>query len=184
MALIKRYPNRKLYHTEAKQYITLDEIAELIRAGDDVRVVDYATGDDLTTLTFTQIILEQEKQNAGFLPHSILASLVRAGGKTRRVVRRALANSLGFWHQIDEEIKRRVELLVNRGELTAEEAVHLSKKLLSIPNNSEYNEIPYPDLSDIEGILLERGIPTREEFQSLMAKLDKLTEMVDEIIRC
>ncbi|MCJ7533042.1 MAG: hypothetical protein MUO64_18725 [Anaerolineales bacterium] len=183
MALIKRYPNRKLYHTEAKQYITLDEIAELIRAGDDVRVVDYATGDDLTTLTFTQIILEQEKQNAGFLPQSILASLVRAGGKTRRAVRRALVNSLGFWNQIDEEIKRRVELLVNRGELTAEEAIHLSKKLLSIQDKSGHNGMPYPDLSDIEGILLNRGVPTREEFQNLMAELDKLTEMVDEIIK-
>jgi len=183
MSLIKRYPNRKLYHTEAKQYITLDEIAELIRVGDDVRVVDYATGDDLTTLTLTQIIFEQEKLNAGFLPHSILASLVRAGGKTKSAVRRALATSLGFWNQIDEEIKHRVDLLVNRGELTAEEAIRFSKKLLSIQHIVELDEIPSPDLREIEEMLKVKGVPTREEFQNLMAELDKLTEMVDEIIK-
>lgn len=183
MALIKRYPNRKLYHTEAKQYITLDEIAKLIRAGDDVRVVDYASGDDLTTLTLTQIIFEQEKQNAGFIPHSILRGLVRAGGKTRSAIQRTLANSMGFWNQIDEEIKRRVDLLVNRGELTAEEAVRFTKKLLSTQNIFEVDEVPSPDLQEIEGMLVEIGVPTREEFQILLSKLDRLSELVDEITR-
>ena len=179
MALIKRYPNRKLYHTESKQYTTLDGIATLIRDGDDIRVIDYESGDDLTTLTLTQIILEQEKQNAGFLPHTILAGLVRAGGDTRRAIRRTLANSLGFWSQIDDEIKRRIDLLVTHGELTAEEAVRISKKLLSTqPKDADDNRLPEYDL---EVILRERGVLTRVEFQSLMAELDKLSEIVDQI---
>lgn len=62
MAIIKRYPNRKLYDTEAKKYITLDGIAELIRDGQEVQVMDHSTGEDLTTLTLTQIIFEQEKE--------------------------------------------------------------------------------------------------------------------------
>ena len=61
MPIIKRYPNRKLYDTAAKQYVSLDGIAAMIRRGDEVQVVDHATGEDLTTLTLTQIIVEQEK---------------------------------------------------------------------------------------------------------------------------
>jgi polyhydroxyalkanoate synthesis repressor PhaR len=57
MPLIKRYPNRKLYDTEAKSYITLEGVAALIRNGEDVQVIDHESGEDLTTLTLTQIIL-------------------------------------------------------------------------------------------------------------------------------
>ena len=71
MTMIKRYPNRKLYDTEAKQYITLSGIAELIRQGGDIQVSDYATGEDLTALTLSQIIFEQEKKQSGFLPWTL-----------------------------------------------------------------------------------------------------------------
>ena len=54
MLVIKRYPNRKLYDTEAKRYITLDGIAELIRQGAEVRVIDHTTDEDLTAVTLTQ----------------------------------------------------------------------------------------------------------------------------------
>ncbi len=83
MPTIKRYPNRKLYDTEAKRYVTLEQITLMTRNGEDVQVVDYESGDDLTTLTLTQIILEQEKKSAdGFLPRSLLTSLIRTGGGT------------------------------------------------------------------------------------------------------
>jgi len=56
MPVIKRYPNRKLYNTASKQYITLGEIAILIQQGIDVTVVDYASDEDLTSATLVQII--------------------------------------------------------------------------------------------------------------------------------
>ena len=59
--IIKRYPNRKLYNTETKRYITLDGISTLIKQSNEVQVLDHTTGEDLTTLTLTQIIFEQEK---------------------------------------------------------------------------------------------------------------------------
>ena len=68
MPVIKRYPNRKLYDTTAKQYVSLEGIADLVRQGAEVQVVDHATGEDLTTLTLTQIIVEQERLQSGFLP--------------------------------------------------------------------------------------------------------------------
>jgi len=59
---IKRYANRKLYDTRDSRYVTLDHIAAMVRAGDDVRVVDNTTRGDLTTATLAQIIFEEEKK--------------------------------------------------------------------------------------------------------------------------
>ena len=67
MRIIKRYSNRKLYDTAAKEYITLEAIADLIRAGEEIQVVDNVTEEDLTALTLSQIILEQEKKKKGFV---------------------------------------------------------------------------------------------------------------------
>ena len=58
---IKRYANRKLYDTRESRYVTLEHIAAMVRAGDDVRVVDNTTQADLTTATLAQIIFEEEK---------------------------------------------------------------------------------------------------------------------------
>src|SRR5258706_8911140 len=59
---IKRYANRKLYDTRDSRYVTLDHIAAMVRAGDDVRVIDNTTRADLTTATLAQIIFEEEKK--------------------------------------------------------------------------------------------------------------------------
>jgi polyhydroxyalkanoate synthesis repressor PhaR len=59
---IKKYANRKLYDTRDSRYVTLDHIAAMVRAGDDVRVVDNTTRADLTTATLAQIIFEEEKK--------------------------------------------------------------------------------------------------------------------------
>ena len=67
--LIKRYPNRKLYDTGDSRYITLDEIANLVADGVDIRIVDNQTKDDLTDVTLAQILVEQGRK--GKLEHSV-----------------------------------------------------------------------------------------------------------------
>lgn len=84
--LIKYYPNRKLYDTNLRKYISLDGLADLIHQGEDIQVVDNVSGADLTALSLTQIIYEQEKQHAGLLPRSILTGLVRAGKQALDVI--------------------------------------------------------------------------------------------------
>lgn len=76
MLLIKRYLNRKLYDTQARRYITLDQIASLIRQGVDVQVIDHGSGEDLTAITLAQVIAEQEKKQSGSVPSSVLADLI------------------------------------------------------------------------------------------------------------
>lgn len=78
---IKRYDNRKLYDTEASEYVSLADIAALVRRGETVKVVDNATGDDLTAQTLTQIILEEGKSGRQVIPSDLLHQLLRRSGE-------------------------------------------------------------------------------------------------------
>ncbi len=77
--LIKRYESRKLYDTEESRYVSLDEMAGWIRGGQEVAVVDNATGTDVTAQTLTQIILDEGRKGTTFLSSELLHELVRAG---------------------------------------------------------------------------------------------------------
>jgi len=78
--IIKRYSNRKLYDTVESRYVTLEEIAEVIKAGGEVRIIDNRSKEDLTSGTLAQIILEGEKKQAS-VPLGTLRDLVRHGGE-------------------------------------------------------------------------------------------------------
>jgi polyhydroxyalkanoate synthesis repressor PhaR len=177
MPVIKRYPNRKLYDTEAKQYITLEGIATLIREGEEIEVIDHATGEDLTTVTLTQIIFEQEKKRSGFLPQTVLTSLVRAGGDTMGSLRRTLASSLDLARHVDEEIEQRVQALINRGELATEEAQRLRSKLLG--QGHRVSDTTWPSEQDLERMLDERGVPDQDDLQQVLEQLEVLSRKLD-----
>jgi len=78
---IKRYDNRKLYDTEASEYVSLDDIAALVRDGETVTVVDNATGEDRTAQTLTQIILEEGRSGRQVIPSDLLHQLLRRSGE-------------------------------------------------------------------------------------------------------
>jgi polyhydroxyalkanoate synthesis repressor PhaR len=177
MPIIKRYPNRKLYDTVAKQYVSLDGIAEMIRRGDEVQVVDHASGEDVTTLTLTQIIVEQEKRQSGFLPSPVLTGLIRSGGNTLASLRRSLTTPLDLLRQVDEEIERRVQQLVGWGELAEGEAQRLLERLTAAGEGEEAR----PDDAALEHELHARLLPTRSDLLTLSALLDQLSAQVDEL---
>lgn len=176
MPIIKRYPNRKLYDTEAKQYVTLEGIADLIRRGQEVHVLDHATGEDLTAVTLTQIVFEQEKKEGGFVPRSVLKGLIEAGGNTLNALQRSLASPLGFWGQVDQEIARRLDALVARGELAPEEGAQLRDRLLA---EGQPAETEGPIEQAVRQVLIERGVPTRDEFQRLAEQIEQLATQIE-----
>ncbi|MBX2810697.1 MAG: polyhydroxyalkanoate synthesis regulator DNA-binding domain-containing protein [Myxococcales bacterium] len=79
--IVKRYSNRKLYDTTRSKYVTLDEIARMVRNGEDVRIIDNESKEDLTSVTLTQIIYEQEKA-ARRMPLGILRGIIQTRGGT------------------------------------------------------------------------------------------------------
>jgi polyhydroxyalkanoate synthesis repressor PhaR len=76
--LIKRYASRRLYNTMISDYVTLDEIAQYIRDGKDVKIVDRKTGDDLTRQYLMQIITDYESRGENVLPINVLTDIVRS----------------------------------------------------------------------------------------------------------
>jgi polyhydroxyalkanoate synthesis repressor PhaR len=177
MRVVKRYPNRKLYDTEAKRYITLEGISILIRQGEEIQVLDHTSGQDLTTVTLTQIILEQEKKRRGFVPQSVLTGLVQAGGDTLGALRRSLASPLELARQVDDEIERRLHTLTHRGELAAEDGRRLRDKLLA--QGVQRSDAPLPTEEEIEQALEERGVPSPEEMQRVLEQLEMLASKLD-----
>ena len=76
--LINRYASRRLYNTQTSEYVTLEEIAELIREGNDVVIKDRKSGEDLTRQFLLQIITEQESKGENVLPINVLTGLVQS----------------------------------------------------------------------------------------------------------
>lgn len=132
--LIKRYESRKLYDTEESRYVSLDELAEWIRTGQEVKVVDNASGSDVTGQTLTQIILDEGRRGTAALPAELLHELVRFGREAvttgveqvqsgvDRLVQRSL-DRLGPVRRAREEMDRlRARLEQLEGSLTDLEA--------------------------------------------------------------
>ncbi len=77
--IIKRYQNRKLYDTQQSCYVTLDDIAKMIRANEEVTVIDNKTKRDITASTLSQIIFEAEKKAGEFAPLFVLRDIIQYG---------------------------------------------------------------------------------------------------------
>ncbi len=81
MRVVKRYNNRKLYDTVESRYVTLAQVAELVRRGEDVRIIDNSTKEDLTSMTLAQILYEEERKQSRPLPLTALRELLHASGE-------------------------------------------------------------------------------------------------------
>ena len=77
--LIKRYANRKLYNTATSRYITLKGIAELLNEGEEVRVIDNATGEDITSVALSQILVDSKRSNTS-PPNTLISQIFGRGG--------------------------------------------------------------------------------------------------------
>ena len=77
--IIKRYQNRKLYDTHESSYVTLDEIAKMIRNGEEIRVIDNKTKNDITAATLTQLLYESERKAKTQPSVNLLKTIIRSG---------------------------------------------------------------------------------------------------------
>src|SRR5262247_3565903 len=104
--VIKRYSNRKLYDTQESRYVTLEEIEEMIRGGKEITVVDASSGEDLTSVTLTQIILENERARRSALPSAFLHQLIKHGEAWQDFVQRSMRSSLEGIVSSQREVER------------------------------------------------------------------------------
>lgn len=102
--VIKRYSNRKLYDTRSSQYVTLEQIAQMIRIGEEVRVLDNSSKEDLTSVTLAQIIFEEEKRQKSFIPLGAMRHLIQSGGASlQELAQQAQARVLSVFRAPNRE---------------------------------------------------------------------------------
>jgi hypothetical protein len=131
--LIKKYANRKLYDTRTSRYITLEEIAELVRDGHEIRVVDRDNGRDLTQVTLSQIVLSQEKRGP--------ARLVDAGGDALYEGGQALLDYVRKTLNVPSELRVQMERRRENIEEKADEAIVRALRRLRIPSHTDIDRI-------------------------------------------
>ena len=131
--LIKKYANRKLYDTRTSRYITLDGIAQLVRDGHDIRVVDRDNGNDLTQVTLSQIVLSEEKRGP--------ARLIDAGGEVLHDRGQALLDYVRKTLSVPTDLRHEVER--RRGDLEglADETLERALRRLRIPTRRDIDRI-------------------------------------------
>lgn len=131
--LIKKYANRKLYDTRTSRYITLDGIAELVREGHEIKVVDRANGNDLTQLTLSQVVLSHEKRGP--------SRLVDAGGEVIHERGQALLDYVRKTLNVPSDLRNQMERRREDLEERADDAMAVALRRLRIPSHADIDRI-------------------------------------------
>ena len=107
--VIRKYPNRRLYDTSSHRYVNLDDVAALVRQGAEVQVVDAKTGEDLTRVVLTQIIVEDAKGQPTGLPLELLRHLIVASDRAgQEFIMWYLKSAFDAYHKVQETLQDRL----------------------------------------------------------------------------
>lgn len=121
--VIKRYSNRKLYDTDRSKYVTLDEIAKMIKAGEEITIIDNESKEDLTSVTLTQIIYEEEKRESR-MPLGMLRNLIQTGGTSLQEFfdKQVKAPALDIRETVEKSIEKNVDEIAHSAQQIREAA--------------------------------------------------------------
>ena len=158
--VIKRYSNRKLYDTQESRYVTLDELEELIRAGKEISVVDVSNGEDLTSVTLAQIILEKERTHRTALPTAFLHQLIKHGEAWQDFVQKSFRSSLDSITTSQRESDRVFREWSARAGW-------------AVPTTPEGEARPKPEKPEAENNLKDEVAQLREQLRALEDRLEK-----------
>ena len=152
--IVKRYSNRKLYDTRESRYVTLLQIAEMVRAGEEVQIIDNTTKDDLTEVTLAQIIYEEQKQRSRSVPLATLRELIHQ--RSERLITQLREGPLGRLLPTDDKEKEKEKEKGGREETLLHES-------------QTYGGTPAKDEREKKGIFDQ----SREALESLQARIDE-----------
>ncbi len=176
--VIKRYTNRKLYDTVESRYVTLDEIAEMIKAGAEVKIVDNRTKEDLTSVTLAQIIFEEEKKTSR-MSLKTLRDLIRQGGEyAQQLVEGTQAELRGRVEAVRHAAEQRVQTLLTRGQATgdrAREMVQASQEAVAALQKKVDERVR----SAVEGMSSVADV--RRQLDDISARIAALEQRLDEL---
>jgi polyhydroxyalkanoate synthesis repressor PhaR len=151
--VIKRYTNRKLYDTVESRYVTLDEIAQMIKGGAEVKVLDNRTKEDLTSVTLAQIIFEEEKKRSQ-MPLGVLREIIRHGGE---------AVAVFYQDKVGNKLSERLEEMKTRTEALRE---NIEQRVRGLLRGSD-----------------EKGSPVKEVIAAGQTAVEELRAKVDQSVK-
>jgi polyhydroxyalkanoate synthesis repressor PhaR len=121
--LLKKYANRRLYDTQKSRYVTLNEVAERIRNGQQVKIIDAKNKDDVTAFILTQIVLEEAKNKNVLLPEPLLYMIIRYGDNMlvdffENYLQQAFKSYLAYKSSMDDQFKKWLDMGLGFSEAT------------------------------------------------------------------
>jgi polyhydroxyalkanoate synthesis repressor PhaR len=164
--LIKRYANRKLYNTETSRYITLKGIAELIEQGVEVRVVDNETGEDITSVALSQILVDNERAQRA-VPRGLLSDLIQRSGD---VLYGALKRGVGDAQENLGELQKNVRQAIRHRE---EEATRWRDTA-----RAEWDEMVH---GAVERVFKALDLPRRSDIEALNENLERVAAALEKL---
>ena len=178
MRLIKKYANRKLYDTTAKRYIARRRVAELIKNGEAVKIIDHATGDDITASVVSRLLGEENGPTEVGVPTSVLVQLLRKGGDTLTdYAKKYTSLWQGAMTMAEDEVDRLVNRLVKNKEVSRSEAGRLKKDL---SNYGDHLKTWIGDKIDhrVDEILNRMNLATKDQVKHLTDQLETLNRKI------
>lgn len=190
--IIKKYANRRLYNTDTSTYVTLEDLAEMVRSVRDFVVYDAKTGEDLTHSVLTQIIVEQESRGTNLLPIGFLRQLIRFyGDSMQKLVPSYLEFSLDSLTRQQEQYRQRfahafgtaafdaMQEQVRKNFDTFERALGMFSPFTA-SDAGEGNKVAEPEKNDRKQ---EGGNPGEDEIANLKAELTAMQQRLEQLSR-
>ena len=181
MHKIKKYANRKLYDTTDKRYISLEQLSELIKKGEEVVIVDNRSGEDITSAIVSQLLARDKKADDTEVPSGILIQLLRKGsGTVFDYAKKYTTLIQSGLTMAEDEIDRLVALLVKDKELSEKEGSHLKKEITG------YAETLKNWISDnidqrIKEVMKVTPLVSKEQMEELKDMIESLAKKVEKL---
>ena len=183
MHLVKKYANRKLYDTTDKQYITMEKLAELIKSGNEVMIVDNETGDDLTSQVVSQLLAREKNQDGTALPSSVLMQMLRKGRGTLFGYGKKY---ISLWQSAllmsKDENEKLINNLIEDKEISETEGRNLKKEISAFTNGLK-TWIKENIDQRVNEALKMMNLASKEQVNALTGQVESLSRKVQSLER-
>jgi polyhydroxyalkanoate synthesis repressor PhaR len=179
---IKKYTNRKFYDTVEKKYTTLSKIKNLVKSGEEIKVVDNETGEDLTAITLTQLILEHERGRVDLGKIPVLLHDLFKKGKTSTLdlIEKSFHTTVGILSMTKERAEELVHTLRKEKKITREEGERLLKEFTK---KAEGVMVALEERIEnaVKKVLKRLNIPTEKDIERIRTEMKKLRQEIQDI---
>ncbi len=181
MHLVKKYANRKLYDTQEKRYITMNELAGLIKDGEEIQIVDNETGSDLTAQVVSQLLAREKNDKDRAVPTSVLMQMLRKGRGTLFGYGRKYVS---LWQSAllmsRDEIEKLIHNLVTEKEISESEGRNLKKEMVGFTSSLRKWLMDNID-QRVNEVLSMMNLASKEQVSALTKQVETLSEKVQRL---